>query len=65
MLSEATGRQSSPGGVSSAAASLAEGLRKLADAVVQEPALLSLAADSMAVDFMAVSLPAACTLSAV
>ncbi|BDA49680.1 Ribosomal oxygenase 2 [Coccomyxa sp. Obi] len=41
----------------SAAASLAQGLRKLADAVERDPALLSMAADSMAVDFMASRLP--------
>ena len=50
-------------GAPSAAASLAEGLRKLADAVEEKPALLSLAADSMAVDFMAVSLSATCPLA--
>ena len=58
--SGARGRRSSHAsksvGAPSAAGSLAEGLRKLADAVENEPALLSLAAESMAVDFMAVGL---------
>ncbi|CAL8464436.1 g3971 [Coccomyxa elongata] len=44
-------------GARSAAASLAQGLRRLADAVECDPAMLSMAADSMAVDFMASRLP--------